>query len=88
MLIKNGTEIENDTPFNICLKYNADKKIIAILKDGSKKIFNTDEKSADELCELLKSGSIESLHSSEPSLEDVFLKIAKGGVDVNEAQKD
>ncbi len=85
MLINNGTAIENDTPFNICLKYNADKKIIAILKDGSKKTFNTDEKSADELCELLKSGSIESLHSSEPSLEDVFLKIAKGGDDVNEA---
>lgn len=79
MLINKGCAIENDTPFNVCSKYNADKKIVTTLKDGSKRTFPIDASSAEELCELLKNDMIESLHSTEPSLEEVFLKIAKGG---------
>ena len=79
MLINKGCAIENDTPFNVCSKYNADKKIATTLKDGSKRTFPIDASSAEELCELLKNDMIESLHSTEPSLEEVFLKIAKEG---------
>lgn len=85
MLINKGCAIENDTPFNICSKYNADKKIVAVLADGSKRTFKCDKSSAEELCELLKNDMIESLHSTEPSLEEVFLKIAKGGGESDEA---
>ncbi len=87
MLINKGIAVENDTPFNICSKYNADKKIEVALKDGSKKEFNIDAASAEEICLLIKGNMIESIHSTEPNLEEVFLKIAKGGASDLEDKK-
>lgn len=81
MLINKGSTVENDTPYNICRKYNVEKKISVVLKNGKEVKFNNDASDADALCELMKNGEIEAIHSTEPSLEDVFLKLAKGGTD-------
>lgn len=84
-LLNNGRCVINDTPDNICKKHNFDKKIAVRLKDGSELIFNNDASSADEIHTLIKNETVESIHSTEPNLEDVFIQVAKGGESPDEA---
>lgn len=86
-LINNGKCVINDTPAGICRKYNVDKKIFVTLKNGDEMIFSNDASAAKEIYDLLKEENIESIHSTEPSLEEVFLMIAKGGGLPNEDTK-
>lgn len=76
-LLNEGTIIEYDTPYNICHKYNIKQQIDLILHDGSELSYANDASSAEDIYKLLQGEMIKSIHSTEPSLEAVFLQVAR-----------
>ncbi len=78
-LLCGGLLIENDAPDEICRKYDIENSFHILLKNGEKILLPNKEESAEAISEYVRNGQIASIHSSEPSLEDVFLAITKGG---------
>lgn len=74
-LLNEGKIIEYGRPDEICRRYNHKKKIKLHLTDGSEIELSHNETAADELSELLKNGMVETIHTSEPNLEIVFMEL-------------
>ena len=74
-LLNEGTIIEYGEPKEICRRYNYQKKIIVHLSSGKDMELPHGKESADKICNLLKTGILETIHSSEPTLETVFLEL-------------
>lgn len=74
-LLHTGKIIEQGAPEAICRKYNQENKINVALKDGTTAAFVNGKEGAKELERLMSDGQIVSIHSSEPSLETVFLHL-------------
>lgn len=78
-LLCDGVLIENGAPDEICRKYNIENALNILLKNGEKVILPNKADSHEALSEYMKNEQIVAIHSSEPSLEDVFLAVTKGG---------
>ena len=74
-LLNEGKIVESGAPEDICRKYNHQKKIMLHLSSGKDEELKQGADSADEICRLMKEGKIETIHSSEPDLETVFLEL-------------
>lgn len=74
-LLYEGKLVENDKPEVIRRKYWHDDNIKIVFDDGSKRILSI-KNDYDEMILLLKE-NVASVHSMEPSLEDVFKKIVR-----------
>lgn len=79
-LLSNGNIIENGTPTHICRKYNHLNKLRVTLKDGKTIILENGSVSANTVKEYLENGSIEAIHSTEPTLETVFIELTGKGL--------
>lgn len=78
-LLCDGLLIENNAPDEICRKYNLENTLHILLKNGEKIVLPNKADSQAAISEYMKSEQIVSIHSSEPTLEDVFLSVMKGG---------
>lgn len=78
-LLCGGVLIEDGAPDEICRKYNIENVLNILLKSGEKIVLPNRADSHEALAEYMKNEQIISIHSSEPSLEEVFLAITKGG---------
>ena len=87
-IINHGIIMEYGVPSEICRKYNHENSIDIKLKDGREiKLDNSDEAS-DTIISLIKNRQIETIHSSEPDLESVFLSVTEESEeDDNEIEK-
>lgn len=74
-LLNEGKIVESGEPEAICRKYNHQKKIILHLSDGEDMELPHGKESADKISKLLKAEKIETIRSSEPTLETVFLEL-------------
>ena len=74
-LLNEGKIVESGAPEEICRKYNHQKKIMIHLSSGKDEELTHTPGAADEICRLMKEGKIETIHSSEPDLETVFLEL-------------
>lgn len=74
-LLNEGNIVEYGNPKEICRRYNHQKKIIIHLADGSDIEILQDEKAADIISELLKNKKAETIHTTEPNLETVFMEL-------------
>lgn len=74
-LLNEGVIVENGAPEEICRKYNHQKTIQLHLSSGEDVVMPHEKESAETLCRLLSAGRIETIHSSEPTLETVFLEL-------------
>ena len=79
VLLCGGVLIEDGAPDEICRKYNIENVLNILLKNGEKVVLPNRSDSHEALAEYVKNEQIVSIHSSEPSLEEVFLAITKGG---------
>lgn len=74
-LLNDGCIVEYGTPTEICLKHNQQKEYKVLLKDREEKtLINTDE-NIDLICQWMKNNELLTIHSAEPTLETVFLKV-------------
>ena len=74
-LLNEGVIVDCGAPKEICRKYNHQKKIRLHLSDGEDREIAQNAEAADEIYRLLRAGAVETIHSSEPTLETVFLEL-------------
>ena len=74
-LLNDGVIVDSGTPEGICRKYNHQKKINIHLSTGDDIELAHDAEAASEIEILLSEGLLETIHSSEPTLETVFLEL-------------
>lgn len=83
-LLNRGNIIESGNPTEICRKYNHLNKLQISLKDGQKIVLENGSASAATIKEYLENDRIETIHSTEPTLETVFIELTGKGLDVYE----
>ena len=76
-LLNDGKIVSLDTPRNTCLNFKRERKLDVGLKDKSQVVINQDPAGIAQLNEWLSQDLVETIHSNEPTLEEVF--IAKTG---------
>lgn len=76
-LLNDGKIVSLDTPRNTCLNFKRERKLEVGLKDKSQVVINQDPAGIAQLNEWLRQDLVETIHSNEPTLEEVF--IAKTG---------
>ena len=76
-LLNDGKIVSLDTPRNTCLNFKRERKLEVGLKDKSQVVINQDQAGIAQLNEWLSQDLVETIHSNEPTLEEVF--IAKTG---------
>lgn len=84
-LLHEGSIIEYGGPKEICRKYNHRKRIRIRLYDGRNMEIGCDragcdEETAETIKKYLERGMIETIHSTEPNLETVFVELTGRGL--------
>lgn len=74
-LLNEGVIVEQGAPKEICRKYNHQKRLRIHLTTGEDRDLPQNPTSAEEVSALLLAGAVGTIHSSEPSLETVFLEL-------------
>lgn len=74
-LLNEGRIVEYGDPEEIRRKYNHQKKLQIRLKDGKYMELPGDATAAERVREYLEAEIVETIHSTEPSLETVFLEL-------------
>jgi len=80
-LLNEGSIVEYGNPLEICRKYNHQKKFVLHLRDGSDLELEHNKKSADEIRMYLENDELETIHSTEPNLEKIFMELTGKGLD-------
>lgn len=75
LLLNEGRIVESGTSQAIRLKYNQTKKFRVLLKDNRNYLLDNCKETAGKIKRWMDEEMIETIHSCEPSLEEVFLKI-------------
>lgn len=83
-LLNEGKIVERGTPDQICRRYNHKKTIRLHLKSGEDIELEHSGASASALEKLMEQGEIETIHSSEPTLETVFIELTGRRLDADE----
>lgn len=78
-LLNKGTIIGNGKPTDICKKYDHLNKLRITLKGGEQIFLENGSASAHTVKTYLENGSIASIHSTEPTLETVFIELTRKG---------
>lgn len=81
-LLSQGKIIERGSPEEICSKYNYLNRLEITLKSGEKITLDNSPEAAQTVGDHLKKGQIRSIHSTEPSLETVFIELTGKGLSV------
>ena len=71
----------------ICRRYNHQKKINIHLKNGEEISLPHGAESAEKISSLIAQGKVETIHSSEPTLETVFIELTGRKLEAEEEIK-
>ena len=74
-LLNEGNIVEYGNPKETCRKYNHQKKLLVHLYDGTDLELPHDTSSLKQLTMYLEEGTLETIHSTEPNLETVFMEL-------------
>lgn len=74
-LLNSGKIVEYGAPAEICRRYNHQKKINIHLKDGSDVVLDHTPESGEKIKNYFVNGEIETIHSTEPNLETIFMEL-------------
>jgi len=80
-LLNKGSIIEYGRPSDICKKYNHLNKLRVTLKGGEMVTLENSRASAWLMKDYLEKNRIETIHSTEPTLETVFIELTGKGLD-------
>lgn len=75
VMLNDGKIVEHGSPREICRRYNHQKMLKIHLSDGTDIRLAHDENAADKIAELIKNGLEETIHTTEPDLETVFMEL-------------
>lgn len=74
-LLNEGKIVEYGNPKETCRKYNYQKKLQLHLYDGRDIELQHDKSCLEILVQYLENGELETIHSTEPNLETVFMEL-------------
>lgn len=80
-LLCSGSIIESGKPADICRKYNHLNQIRVTLKSGETVSLENGRSAADAVKEYLANEQIAAIHSTEPTLETVFIELTGKGLE-------
>ena len=80
-LLSKGSIIEYGNPSEICRKYNHLNRLQITLKSGEMISLENGSASAAAVKKYLEQELLETIHSTEPTLENVFIELTGGGLD-------
>lgn len=75
ILLNEGSIVERGVPLELCRKYNKDNLIYIMTKEGKELKLDNNQSSAKKITHLFSENQVESIHSSEPNLETVFITL-------------
>lgn len=84
-LLSHGKIIEYGHPQDICMKYNHLKQLHVVLETNEKVILENGFSSAEIIKEYLEYNQIKTIHSTEPTLENVFIECTGKGLGEDES---
>ena len=79
-----GEIVEEGKPEDLCRRYDHQKKIKIHLSDGEDMELDRSETAAEKVSKLLMTGRLETIHSTEPTLESVFLELTGRNLEEDE----
>lgn len=74
-LLHEGRIVEYGNPREICRRYHHQKKLLLHLAGGEDVVLPHDKSGAEKLLFYLEEGRLETVHSTEPNLENVFMEL-------------
>lgn len=80
-LLHKGNIVEYGSPADICRKYNHQRKFRLHLYNGTDIEMPNDKSSAKVIGRYLENGMVETIHSTEPDLETVFMELTGRGLE-------
>lgn len=80
-LLNEGKIVEYGNPGEICRRYNHQKKIMVHLYGGEDMVLSHDVNGAEKIMSYVKEGKLETIHSTEPNLETVFMELTGRGLE-------
>lgn len=83
-LLNEGEIVEEGKPEDLCRRYDHQKKIKIHLSDGEDMELDRSETAAEKVSKLLMTGRLETIHSTEPTLESVFLELTGRNLEEDE----
>lgn len=79
-LLNQGNIVEWGAPKEICRKYNFQNEISVLLKTGESIIMKNSSACAQSIAQFFSQEQVESIHSTEPNLETVFMELTGRGL--------
>ncbi len=74
-LLNLGKLVEQGNPRDICRRYNHQKSFMLHLTNGTDILLPHDTNGIQELMSYLQANSLETIHSTEPNLETIFMEL-------------
>lgn len=74
-LLNEGNIVEYGTPGDLCRKYNRENTVTILCRDGRSFTYANQPSSADIIKGFFTEDNVETIHSSEPNLETVFMTL-------------
>lgn len=74
-LLNDGHIVEFGSPQDICLRYNSEKKYRILLNSKEEVTLAQSKEDVQQLLKWMSSNIVEAIHSCEPTLENVFLRL-------------
>lgn len=81
-LLNDGTIVEFGVPDELCRRYNKDNSITILGKDGETVTLINNPEYAGQIAAFFANDNVAAIHSSEPNLESVFMKLTGRELDV------
>lgn len=81
-LLNEGEIVEYGNPDELCRKYNQQNTVTVLGKDGQYYTLINSPEFADKIAEFFANDNVAAIHSSEPNLEAVFMKLTGKELDV------
>jgi ABC-2 type transport system ATP-binding protein len=81
-LLNEGEIVEYGNPDELCRKYNQQNTVTVLGKDGQYYTLINSPEFADKIAEFYANDNVAAIHSSEPNLEAVFMKLTGKELDV------
>lgn len=75
VMINEGRIVEQGSPREICRRYDHQRMLKIHLSDGSDIQLPHNESASDSIADLIKTGRAETIHTTEPDLETVFMEL-------------
>lgn len=79
-LLHEGNIVEYGAPKEICLRYDHQKHLKLLLRSGETVELPNDRTAADTVSMYLKQEMVQTVHSTEPNLETVFMELTGRGI--------